>query len=305
MITELQQNIRERIVSHPFTKYRPVIMTWRVAKEMTTRDANHLAAGVAYYAIFAIFPFILGGMVVADFFLDSEVLQREFLGFIIGNLPGSSGFIESNIDKIVQQRSSLVVISIIGLIWSSSSIFGAVNRVVNRAWNIYQNEPFHITRFRHLLSLAIFGLLFVFSAAVSSSLQLLQERDLGLPGQQVFLEPGVGKLVLQFTAWTISGVTFLIVYRFLPHCRVYWRHIWLGTLIATVLFESGKMLFTWYLLNSADYDQVYGSIASVIVFLFWVYLSSLILTLGAEICSQFQTLYYPDDVSENHGGWDI
>ena len=83
MITELRQNIRERIVSHPFTKYRPVILTWRVAKEMTTRDANHLAAGVAYYAIF--------------------------------------------------------------------------------------------------------GLLFVFSAAVSSSLQLLQERDLGLPGQKVFL----------------------------------------------------------------------------------------------------------------------
>ena len=157
MITELQQNIRERIVSHPFTKYRPVIMAWRVAKEMTTRDANHLAAGVVYYAIFALFPFILGGMVVADFFLDSEVLQREFLGFIIGNLPGSSGFIESNIDKIVQQRSSLVLISIVGLIWSSSSIFGAVNRVVNRAWNIYHTEPFHITRFRHLLSLAIFG----------------------------------------------------------------------------------------------------------------------------------------------------
>ena len=152
---------------------------------------------------------------------------------------------------------------------------------------------------------AIFGLLFVFSAAVSSSLQLLQERDLGLPGQKVFLQPGVGKLVLQFTAWTISGVTFLIVYRFIPYCRVYWRHIWLGTLTAAVLFESGKMLFTWYLLNSADYDQVYGSIASVIVFLFWVYLSSLILTLGAEICSQFQTLYYPVDVSEKHGGWDI
>ncbi len=289
LLRNKQASLRERAARLPCLQYRPVIMAVRIFQEMRTRDANHLAAGVAYYAIFALFPFVLGVMVISDLF-TSDVLQKAFLEFVIGNLPGSAAFIESNIVQLVEQREALVVISMVGMLWSSGSIFEAINRVVNRAWNIHRAKPFHISRLRHILALLIFGLLFFFSVAISSGLQIVQEQDLGIPGG--------GRVALQLTSWMVTGITFLIIYRFVPNCRVYWRHVWLGTVVAATLFELGKVAFTWYLLNYGNYNQVYGSIASTIVFLFWVYLAALILSLGAEICSQYQKVYYPGDVEK-------
>ena len=83
--------------------------------------------------------------------------------------------------------------------------------------------------------------------------------------------------------WGINIFIFLMIYRFAPNCKVYWKYIWPGALVAAVLLEVSKGLFLWYLDNVAIYNQVYGSVASVIVLLFWIYVSALILILGAEI----------------------
>ena len=303
-ITDRQTaSLRERMSNLPFLHYRPVIMLICIAREMLTRDANHLAAGVSYYAIFALFPCILGVIVLSDFLFESDILQKAFLEFIIGNLPGSSGFIQSNLDRIIEQRSALAVIAVIGLLWASGAFFEAITRVVNRAWGIHRARPFHISRLRHLISLAFFGFILMLSVAVSSLLEILQQQDLGIPGQRIFLEPGMGKLVLQLTSWLVTFIIFLSIYRFVPNCRVYWRHVWLGSVAATVFFETAKVLFTWYLTNYANYNEVYGSLASVIVFLFWVYVAAIILILGAEICSQYQSIYRPDDLDEQPSGW--
>ena len=80
---------------------------------------------------------------------------------------------------------------------------------------------------------------------------------------------------------------FLLVYRFLPNCKTYWRYIWPGTVVVALLFEVGKSLFVWYLNNIATYDRVYGSLTSVMALLFWIYISALILILGAEISSEY------------------
>ena len=294
------QSLKEWVTQRPFLKYRPVVLMVRVIVDMVTRDANHLAAGVAYYAIFGVFPFILGVMVVSGLLLQSEVVQQRFLEFVIGNLPGSDPFIHNNVTQLVEQRKTLVVISIIGVLWSSSSIFTAVNRVVNRAWDIYRIQPFHISRLRHLLALSVFGVLFCVSMTISSIVRLLGEQDLGFSGAPVFLDPGAITLLVEFSSWCVSTTGFLLIYRFLPNCRVYWRHVWLGGLVAGTLFEISKELFTWYPPNYGSTHQLYGSIASVIIFLFWVYLSAMILTLGAEICAQYRKLYHPADVEDEN-----
>lgn len=297
--------LRERISNLPFLHYRPVIMLICIAREMLTRDANHMAAGVSYYAIFALFPCILGVMVISDWVTDSEVLQKAFLEFILGNLPGSAGFIQNNINEIVRQRSALAIISVAGLLLASGAFFEAITRVVNRAWGVHRARPFHISRLRHLVSLGFFGLVLMSSVAVSSTLEILQRQDLGMPGQQIFLEPGMGQLVLQLTSWLVTFVIFVAIYRFVPNCRVYWRHVWLGAVVATGLLETAKVIFSWYLTNYANYNQLYGSLASAIVFLFWVYVAALILILGAEICSQYQNIYRPEDKDDFPQAWTL
>ena len=288
---------------HPLMRFRPIKILAHVATEMITRDANHLAAGVAYYAIFGIFPFLLGMMVISSLFLEAEVIQAKMLEFVIGNLPGSDRLIASNIVFIGSHRTELILIAVLGILWSSSSVFGAVSRVVNRAWGIYQSQPFHVHRVEHLLFLFSFGLYFLFWLAVTSVTHVLLNVNLGSPFQELLFESGFLSMLVRLTSWFVTAVGFLLVYRYMPNCNVKWRNIWVGTLVASILFEVGKEVFTAYLQHYGRYDLLYGSIASTIVFLLWVFLSALILTLGAEICSNFQQAYHPDERVARIEGW--
>ena len=78
-----------------------------------------------------------------------------------------------------------------------------------------------------------------------------------------------------------------LVNHFAPNCKTYWRYVWPGALIAAILFEVAKGIFIWYLDNLATYDQVYGSVTSVMSLLLWMWVSALILIMGAEISSEY------------------
>ena len=292
MVNFLKQ-IKDRIVDGPLVRSKPVQLAWRVIQEMRDDDATHLAAGVAYYAIFSLFPLILGFLAISGVILESADLQQKFLNFVTDNLPGSETFVVGHIDGIVRFRGALGIGAVLGLFWAASAVFGGISRAVNRAWDIQQDRPFYIAKPRQLgMALAV-GFLFLLSLSASSAIQFLINWDLGIPGQVLFLDAGFGQVAWRAIPWLMTFAIFLLIYRFLPNCKTYWRYIWLGAAIAAVLFEVGKSLFVWYLASYANYEDVYGPLASVMIFLLWAYASSLILILGAEISSEYERIHHP------------
>ena len=256
---------------------------------MRDDDATHLAAGVAYYAMFSLFPLLLGFLAVAGLVLKSEGVEQKFLDFVTENLPGSEQIIKDNVGQVVRVRGLLGIGAFIGLLWTASAVFGAINRAVNRAWDIPRDAPFYIAKPRQMVMALGVGVLFLLSTSATSAIQVLSDpnRELGLPGQGFLLGLGLGHLALRLVPWVMTLMIFLLVYRFLPNCKTYWRYIWPGAVVAALLFEVGKSLFVWYLNNIATYDRVYGSLTSVMALLFWIYISALILILGAEISSEY------------------
>ena len=83
---------------------------------------------------------------------------------------------------------------------------------------------------------------------------------------------------------------FLLIYKFMPNTKTYWRYIWPGAIVAAVLFEVTKNVFIIYVNRFANFENVYGSLAPVIAMLLWAYVGSLILILGAEISSEYGRL---------------
>ncbi len=118
-------------------------------------------------------------------------------------------------------------------------------------------------------------------------------QKLGIGG---WLVSAAGNYTLLAIDWGLILLVFLLAYRFLPNTKTHWRFVWLGAVVATVLYEMGRYLFVWYLEHFARYDTVYGPVSSVMVFLFWVYLSSLILVLGAEISSEYERMHQSEIV---------
>ena len=87
--------------------------------------------------------------------------------------------------------------------------------------------------------------------------------------------------------WAITLAVFLLLYHFVLNCKTYWRYVWTGAVVAAILFEASKGIFMWYLVNVANYELLYGSVSSMMVLLFWAYVSAYILILGAEISSEY------------------
>jgi len=268
----------------------------RVSREMTRDDATHLAAGVSYFAIFSIFPILLGFMAIGGVILNGEAAKQEVLQVVSNSLPGSDEFIdtiipgiEHNVGTLVAFRGPLGLISLAGILWSSTAVFAAISRAVDRAWDIPYNRPYLIAKGRQVIMVFAMGVPFLLStltASVISSLSRLAEFDL-LDG---WLEGGLARFVLLAVDWRLIFLVSVVAYRFVPNTRTHWRYVWLGAVVAAVLFLSGRHIFIWYLGNWARYDTVYGPVSSIMVFLFWTYLSALILVLGAEISSEFERM---------------
>ena len=285
-------HVKNVIGRSPVVRNLVLVLVWRVARGMFRVEATHLAAGVAYYTLLALFPLVLGLLAVLGVILAPEETQQRFLDFVTVNLPGSRLFVEENVETLVQLREALGIGAILGIMWTAIIGFGAVARAVNRAWEISENPPFYFARPFHALMALFVGSLFLVSTSISSAIEFLTgtTRELGIPLQELFQVSGAGHMALHLVPTSLNFLIFLMIYRFSPNCKTFWRYIWPGALVAALLLETAKILFLWYLDNVYDYTQVYGSVASVIVLMIWIFVSSMILLLGAQISFEYSRL---------------
>ena len=267
-----------------------VVLLVRTAQEMSDDDGTHMAAGVAYYALFSLFPLLLGLIAILSIFLDPQDIQTRLTDFATDNLPGSEELIDDNIDSVLRLRGVLAPIAILGLFWSASAIFGALNRAINRAWDVHKDRPFFVSKPRQLAMALGVGILFLLSLSTATFVRMAERyAESDLPGLGFLVDVG-GRVLLQGAAFLLTLSTFLLVYKFMPNTKTYWRYIWPGAVVAAVLFELAKNIFILYLNQFANFESVYGSLAPVIVLLLWTYVSSLIVILGAELSSEYGRL---------------
>ena len=259
----------------------------RVVRESSADDATHMAAGVAYYAILSLFPMAIGLIALLSLVLETSTVRADLLEFFQTYMPGSTGALESNISTVGSVNGFLGVLSVLGLFWTASSVFGAISRAVNRAWDVHRDRPFYVAKLRHLVMAFSVGLLFLLSMGATAALQFLGRVDLPGVGQLGFLEHDGLSILVRPVPFLFTLTIFLLIYKLVPNTTTHWRYVWPGALLAAVAFELSKSVFVFYLDNFADFEKVYGSLGSVIVVLVWTYLSSFILIIGAEVSSEY------------------
>lgn len=252
----------------------------RTVQELGADDASHMAAGVAYYAVLSLFPLLLGLIAIFGLFLPSETVQEELFDFFERNMPGAIDVLEQNIEDVIQLRGAIGAVSIVLLLWSASAMFGALGRAINRVWDVHKDRSFLIRKLRDLTMALGTGVLFLLSLGATAAFTILRGMDVAVLG----IAADTSARVLGFV---FSLAIFLVLYKFIPNTKTYWRYIWPGALLSAILFEIAKSLFIFYLDHFASYESVYGSVASVIILLFWIYISAFIIILGAELSAEY------------------
>ncbi len=257
----------------------------RTIQELGRNDAAHLSAGIAYYSLLSIFPLLLGLIAILGTFLPSETVQKEIFDFLEANIPIAVDIVQRNIFNVIQFRGRLGIISLGGLLWTGSLMFGAISRAINRAWNVHHDRPFYIRKLRDIGMTVGISILFLISQGTTAVFSILYSFNLPpLPFPNI--DPNIN-ITSRLLAFFIIFIIFLLLYKFIPNTKTHWRYIWTGALVAAVLFEASRNLFVFYLNNFAHYEMVYGSVASIIALLIWIFFSALILVFGAAFSAEY------------------
>ena len=252
----------------------------RAIEKSNENHAKDMAASIAFFSFFSLFPLLVGVVAGASLFLERATIQARLDRMLSDEFPGSADFLRSNIEALIDLRGAAGIASVVGLLWSASKVFGALSRGINLALGIPKDHPFYLSRIRYFaMTVFVFLLLFV-AVAISTTVDVVIQVDLSRFGVDTRAYDWLGGHVASFVF--VFGVV-AVLYTIVPYRRPPWRDVWPGAVAAALLFEIGKALFVVYLDNARSLQAVYGSLTSVIVLLLWLYFSARVLLFGAEL----------------------
>ncbi len=250
------------------------------------------AAAISYYLIVSIFPLLLLIIGAAGFFLEPYETQGKVLGWLNAYFPeGTRVIFRQNIEAIVDARGSISILGAVSLLWSGTLMFDAINEAVNTAWGTQGKIQFLAGKLKSLTLIFVIVAVASVSTLMTTQAALIRQFEsflAGLPGMEWPLRMGktAFSLVWGLVPFLLSACAFALAYRLLPRTRVTFRDVWPAAILAAVLWESSKRGFIWYVTKHADYERIYGSLSAVLILMLWAYVSSLILTWGAELSAE-------------------
>ncbi len=265
-----------------------LLFTRVVLTDFMRNNCPYIAAGIAYWTLFSLFPLSLVGISILSYTNSSPDEQTKMVEGIIENFPVSADYLLDLVNSVSDSRGTLGIIATIGLILSGTAVFSAVRKGINHAWHVGQPHFFFLERGIDLLMLLGVALLALFAAVLSTNvlgLAPLEETSVWL------LDGPIGKVFLETFVLAVTFGVLMLLYRFVPNTKVDWDDTWLGAMVGALLFHGVRIGFSWYIANFSDFNVVYGSLAGIMVLLLWVYLSAMALVLGSEVSYVYSRTY--------------
>ena len=261
---------------------------WRVVEAVVADRVTLIAAGVTYFLLLSLFP-ALGALVALYGFIADPTTIMGHIGFLASVFPpGSFDLILNQLTALTQQKASALsfafVTGLIVALWSANSGMKALFDAMNVAYQ--ENEKRSFVRL-NLLSLAFtLGALFIAIVLIAA---------IGvLPAALAYLWlDRWQELLARFARWpfilTFVGCGIAIIYRYGPS-REQAKLRWLswGVIFSTLLWLAASILFTFYLENFANYNATYGTLGALIGLMVWVWISVIILIVGAELNAELE-----------------
>ena len=260
----------------------------RTKDEIKEDRVGLMAAGVAFYAMLAIFPALIAAITVWGLVSDPQQIQQTIGGFT-GALPeGAATLLENQISQIASASDSALgwalAASLAGAVWSASSGTKGLMNAINAAYDEAETRGFLKVRGLALLLTVggvFFGLLVLGLIAV-------------LPGVLAALDLGsTFERVLGWARWPILAAALVgglaVMYRSAPdRDRPEWSWLSWGAVVALVIWLLASAGFSWYVTSFGSFGETYGSIAGVIVLMLWFFLTAFAVLLGAELNAEME-----------------
>jgi membrane protein len=261
---------------------------WRVVQSVIADRVTLIAAGVTYYLLLSLFP-AMGALVALYGFVADPTTIMGHIGFIASVFPpGSFDLILNQLTALAQQKTSTLsfafVTGLLVAIWSANSGMKALFDAMNVAYQ--ENEK------RSLIRLNLLSLAFTFGALMIAIVLIAAIGVLPAALAYLWLDRWQ-ELLARFARWPFIlifvGCGIAVIYRYGPS-REQAKLRWLswGVVFSTALWLAASVLFSFYIENFANYNATYGTLGALIGLMVWVWISVIILIIGAELNAELE-----------------
>ena len=266
------------------------ILFWRdIVNDFLDKNCPYIAGAISFYTLFSMFPLFLAVTSILGFALGprAEDEQLELALKIADVVPVSSDFIRETMEGVINARAITGIASVLVLLAAATAVFGAIRKGVNAAWGIKTPRPFLKERLIDFALVIGAGVVMLAVLFTGPTLGVLREVTSIIAPDSARFTGLIWNLIALLFAPIIAFGTFLTLYTYLPNTHVRISDIWLGALLASLAFDAANLAFVWYVSAYTHYNVLYGSVGAILALLTWVYLSAIILLLGALITSRY------------------
>lgn len=266
-----------------------------VLQRLREDRCNRVAGELSYTTLLALVPLTTVSIAVLSLFPVFETWMHTAQEFIYGNfVPAAGDAVSQYLQQFAANAGRLTVWGLLFLIVTALLLMATIEHAFNDIWHVTQPRK-RIYRFLGYWAVLTLGpILIGLSLSVTAYL-------LSLP---VFAGPaavqGLRALILAVAPTVFEVAAFMLMYVVVPNHRVRWRHALVGSIVAAILFEVAKRAFAWFVLSFATYHVIYGALAALPVFLVWIYLSWIVVLLGAVVTAALPEWHGPPAPRRRH-----
>lgn len=254
---------------------------FRVLRRFNRDGGPLMAASISYFALMSLIPLLFTGINLLAYFLGrSPALRVAAVNYLRALYPMVGRTLTAEIGRVVE-HPQLGWISLAVFLWLGSLVFSSLEYSINTIYKTAKRRHFVVT------TALSFSMVLISGAFMMASFWATYLPEFIARHQNIFtltdaVRSFMEGVVLKVLSFLMVLLSFSALYKVLPNKKVPWGLAARGGFIAAVLWESSKYAFAWYV-GKAGLGSIYGSFTTIIIFLLWIYYSSAILLLVAEM----------------------
>ena len=275
-----------------------LLAVWRGVVGVYKSDDLTFAASIAYYALLSLFPFFLLVFSILGSVTSNPADRTAILEFILRYFPRQFEFVTTQLDSLQQSRIQLGMAGSFLMIWAAMGVFGAITSAVNHAWGVEKQPSYLKHKLISFVMLVAASLLLMVGLLLVSAVNVVEARWFAVVATRA---PQLDVLHHFLVRWGTTAVFIAVVglvFYFVPNAKVRFRDVWVGAVVTGLAWRGALLGFSWYVRDLTRFSNIHGSIAAVVVFLVWIYISAVLLLYGVEVTAANARLrrHRPDEI---------
>ncbi|SYZ71828.1 putative membrane protein [Candidatus Zixiibacteriota bacterium] len=255
-------------------------------------DEHHallLSGGLAFSLFVCIVPFVLIIFSILGNVLANEALTTQVNSMIERVVPYQvysdfvQKFIAGRIEEFRHYKKIAGLIGVIGLMIAASGLFSSMRTILNRVFVPERGKFIIIGKLRDFGMVLLVMFFFLISTAILPILDILKHSAQKTEILKFLQFSQWENIVVIAVSYSFIFLGFFTLYSLIPYARLGWKVPALSALWAAFLWEAARQIFGYYILNIASLKQIYGTYMFIVVIATWIYYSSVVFVLGAEI----------------------